>query len=58
MISCKVVNEVVTDHSLTKFSPISGILPVNFPKVYGDSFISGKNLFAFHASQCHIADFG
>ncbi|KAJ5715711.1 uncharacterized protein N7483_012892 [Penicillium malachiteum] len=41
MISVKVVNQVIQDHSLTKFSPISGLKGQNFAEVYGDSFISG-----------------
>lgn len=42
MISVKVVNQVIQDHSLTKFNPISGLKGQNFAEVYGDSFISGS----------------
>ncbi|OQD87272.1 hypothetical protein PENANT_c006G02155 [Penicillium antarcticum] len=41
MISVKVVNQVIQDHSLTQFNPISGLKGQNFTEVYGDSFISG-----------------
>lgn len=41
MISVKVVNQVIYDHSLTKFEPIPDVKPANFAEVYGDSFISG-----------------
>ncbi|CAI7660092.1 unnamed protein product [Penicillium glandicola] len=41
MISVKVVNQVIQDHSLTKFNPINGLKGQNFTEVYGDSFISG-----------------
>jgi hypothetical protein len=37
----KVVNQVIQDHSLTQFNPISGLKGQNFTEVYGDSFISG-----------------
>ena len=43
MISVKVVNQIIMDHSLTKFVPINGLRPNNFTSVYGDSFISGKS---------------
>lgn len=42
MISVKVVNQVIYDHSLTKFHAISGLKTNNFTDVYGDSFIAGK----------------
>lgn len=41
LISVKVVNQVVYDHSLTKFHAISGLKTSNFTDVYGDSFIAG-----------------
>ncbi|KAK4197960.1 hypothetical protein QBC40DRAFT_205879 [Triangularia verruculosa] len=41
MISVKVVNQVIYDHSLTKFDPIPDVKPANFAEVYGDSYISG-----------------
>ncbi|UPK92999.1 hypothetical protein LCI18_003934 [Fusarium solani-melongenae] len=41
MVSCKVVNQITTDQSLTKFSPVQGLKAADFPRVYGDSFISG-----------------
>jgi hypothetical protein len=41
MISVKVVNQVIQDHSLTKFNPIGGLKSQNFAEVYGDCFISG-----------------
>ncbi|KAJ4214942.1 hypothetical protein NW759_009966 [Fusarium solani] len=41
MVSCKVINQITTDQSLTKFSPIQGLKAADFPRVYGDSFISG-----------------
>lgn len=42
MISVKVVNQIIMDHSLTKFVPINGLKPNNFTSVYGDAFISGE----------------
>lgn len=42
MVSCKVINQITTDQSLTKFSPIQGLKAAHFPRVYGDSFISGQ----------------
>ncbi|KAF5024856.1 hypothetical protein F66182_3095 [Fusarium sp. NRRL 66182] len=41
MVSCKVINQVTMDQTLTRFSPIQGLKPADFPRVYGDSFISG-----------------
>ncbi|KAK3933940.1 hypothetical protein QBC46DRAFT_400905 [Diplogelasinospora grovesii] len=41
MISVKVVNQVIYDHSLVKFDPIPEVKVENFAQVYGDSFISG-----------------
>ncbi|KAI3531206.1 hypothetical protein CSPX01_14339 [Colletotrichum filicis] len=41
MISVKVVNQVIYDHSLTKFDPIPEVKAENFSEVYGDSYISG-----------------
>ncbi|KAF4462445.1 hypothetical protein FALBO_10745 [Fusarium albosuccineum] len=41
MVSCKVVNQITMDQSLTKFSPIQTLKAADFPRVYGDSFISG-----------------
>ncbi|KAM5344890.1 hypothetical protein ACJ41O_010752 [Fusarium nematophilum] len=44
MVSVKVVNQVIYDHSLTKFQPISTIkdtTPQRLVEVYGDSYISG-----------------
>ncbi|KAL6362825.1 hypothetical protein LRP88_04136 [Fusarium phalaenopsidis] len=41
MVSCKVVNQIITDQSLTKFSPVQGLKAADFPRGYGDSFISG-----------------
>ncbi|KAK3380773.1 hypothetical protein B0T24DRAFT_655980 [Lasiosphaeria ovina] len=41
MISVKVVNQVIYDHSLNKFDPIPDVKPEHFASVYGDSFISG-----------------
>ena len=38
----KVVNQVIIDHSLTKFNQITGLKPSSFTDVYGDCFISGK----------------
>ncbi|MCJ1457650.1 hypothetical protein MMC28_008019 [Mycoblastus sanguinarius] len=37
----KVVNQVIIDHSLTKFNQITGLKPSSFTDVYGDCFISG-----------------
>ena len=42
MISVRVVNQIIMDHSLTEFVPIAGMKPDMFTQVYGDSFISGK----------------
>ena len=42
MISVRMVNQIIMDHSSTKFVPIAGMKPDMFPQVYGDSFISGK----------------
>jgi hypothetical protein len=44
MVSVKVVNQIVYDHTLTKFQPVSNIKeasPQRLVEVYGDSFISG-----------------
>ncbi|RGP77376.1 hypothetical protein FLONG3_4515 [Fusarium longipes] len=41
MISVKVVNQVIYDHSLINFQPIEGVGAENFTEVYGDSFVSG-----------------
>ncbi|KAJ2993956.1 hypothetical protein NUW58_g1683 [Xylaria curta] len=41
LISVKVVNQVIYDHSLIHFNPIDGVEPKNFTEVYGDSFVSG-----------------
>jgi hypothetical protein len=41
LISVKVVNQVIHDHSLTKFVPIEGVGSQRFLEVYGDSFING-----------------
>ncbi|KAK6354951.1 hypothetical protein TWF696_004079 [Orbilia brochopaga] len=44
MVSVKVVNQVIHDHALTKFQPISNIKdvsPQRLVQVYGDSYISG-----------------
>lgn len=41
LISVKVVNQVIYDHSLVNFQPVDGVDPKNFTEVYGDSFISG-----------------
>lgn len=44
MVSVKVVNQTIYDHSLTKFQPITNIKeasPQRLIEVYGDSFISG-----------------
>ncbi|KAF2738961.1 hypothetical protein EJ04DRAFT_583374 [Polyplosphaeria fusca] len=41
MITVKVINQIIYDHSLTKFQPISGLKAQNFADVYGDCFISG-----------------
>ncbi|KAH8173563.1 hypothetical protein LIA77_07818 [Sarocladium implicatum] len=41
LISVKVVNQVIHDHSLTHFQPISGVEANNFTDVYGDCFVSG-----------------
>ncbi|KAG9495533.1 hypothetical protein J7337_013782 [Fusarium musae] len=41
MISVKVVNQVIYDHSLINFQPIEGISAENFTEVYGDCFVSG-----------------
>lgn len=41
MVSCKVVNQIKMDQSLTKFTPVPGLAPADFTRVYGDSFISG-----------------
>lgn len=41
MVSVKVVNQLTVDSSLTKFSTVPGVKPADFPRVYGDSFISG-----------------
>ncbi|KAF4334947.1 hypothetical protein FBEOM_11204 [Fusarium beomiforme] len=41
MVSCKVINQITMDQTLTRFSPIQGLKPADFPRVYGDSFISG-----------------
>lgn len=42
MVSCKVVNPITSDQSLTKFSPVQGLKATDLPRVYGDSFLSGK----------------
>lgn len=42
MVSCKVTNQTTTDSGLTRFSPVAGLKAGEFPRVYGDSFISGK----------------
>lgn len=41
LISVKVVNQVIYDHSLIQFQPIEGVSAENFTEVYGDSFVSG-----------------
>ncbi|KAF3082680.1 hypothetical protein TWF569_006884 [Orbilia oligospora] len=44
MVSVKVVNQVIYDHSLTKFQPIPNIKDMtqrHLVEIYGDSFISG-----------------
>ncbi|KAK2593761.1 hypothetical protein QQS21_008522 [Conoideocrella luteorostrata] len=41
LISVKVVNQVIYDHSLLNLQPVEGIDPKNFVEVYGDSFVSG-----------------
>lgn len=44
MVSVKVVNQTIYDHSLIKFQPISNIKEASAQRlieVYGDSFISG-----------------
>ncbi|KAG2421936.1 hypothetical protein HFD88_005912 [Aspergillus terreus] len=44
LISVKVVNQTVTDNSLTKFQPLANVTvadSVSFTKIYGDTFISG-----------------
>ncbi|KAM0541466.1 hypothetical protein ACHAPJ_013230 [Fusarium lateritium] len=41
MVSCKVINQITMDESLTRFSPIQGLKPADFPRIYGDTFISG-----------------
>ncbi|KAJ4253320.1 hypothetical protein NW762_010475 [Fusarium torreyae] len=44
MVSVKVVNQTICDHSLTRFQPIPGIkdaLPQRLIEIYGDCFISG-----------------
>lgn len=42
MITVKVVNQVLCDHSLTRFNPVSEVNAEHFTSVYGDCFISGK----------------
>lgn len=44
MVSVKVVNQTIYDHSLIKFQPITNIKEASSQRlieVYGDSFISG-----------------
>jgi hypothetical protein len=44
MVSVKVVNQTIYDHSLNKFQPITHIKDASqqrLVEVYGDSFISG-----------------
>lgn len=41
LISVKVVNQVIYDHSLIHFQPVEGVNAENFTEVYGDSFVSG-----------------
>ncbi|KAH7146774.1 hypothetical protein B0J13DRAFT_621722 [Dactylonectria estremocensis] len=41
LISVKVVNQVIFDHSLIHFQPIDGVGAENFTEVYGDCFVSG-----------------
>ncbi|KAF5539433.1 hypothetical protein FMEXI_8922 [Fusarium mexicanum] len=44
MVSVKVVNQIIYDHYLTKFQPITNIKdasPQRLVEVYGDSYISG-----------------
>lgn len=41
MLSVKVVNQVITDHSLTKVSQFPGLKQGTFADIYGDCFISG-----------------
>ncbi|KAI0142771.1 hypothetical protein GGR57DRAFT_508607 [Xylariaceae sp. FL1272] len=41
LISVRVVNQTLSDTSLTKFCPIDGIGPGDFTEVFGDCFISG-----------------
>ena len=42
LISVKVVNQVIYDHSLVQFQPVDGAGAESFTDVYGDCFISGK----------------
>ncbi|KAI1183992.1 hypothetical protein F5B17DRAFT_102470 [Nemania serpens] len=41
LISVKVVNQVIYDHSLVHFQPVEGVDAKNFTEIYGDSFVSG-----------------
>lgn len=41
LITCKVINQVVHDESLTKFVPLANTAGLTFAEVFGDSFISG-----------------
>lgn len=41
LISVKVVNQVIYDHSLIHFQPVEGVDAKNFTEIYGDSFVSG-----------------
>ncbi|CAG7557900.1 unnamed protein product [Fusarium equiseti] len=41
LISVKVVNQVIYDHSLINFQPIDGVGTESFTDVYGDCFVSG-----------------
>ncbi|KAH0037799.1 hypothetical protein KCU78_g1609, partial [Aureobasidium melanogenum] len=41
LISVKVVNQVIYDHSLIHFQPIDGVGAESFTEIYGDCFVSG-----------------
>lgn len=43
LISVKVVNQVIYDHSLIHFQPIDGVGAEDFTEVYGDCFVSGMD---------------
>jgi hypothetical protein len=44
LITVKVVNQVIHDHSLTQFQPIEGVEAKDFADVYGDCFVSGTQV--------------